>query len=1158
MPAAQYKKEKLQISGNVIVSLIFIFFLCILFFPFLKCFLMNREEHLDSKDVVFAFFSFFIIASTLTVAVWNMYTYQALYRNGRDEQLYSLAKQINKSFGKEAKVAIDQLKLASMEFRDSTAYDQFIFRRELMKNYKSDTVLKTDTVLKKNHINDKYLYKTVNYPFTRHIVWIDSSGNQKIRWTTFKYSPAKINVSERPYFKKALENDLWKDTAGNSFYLDAIKSWLSNEVLGVISMQSENRIISRRVNRNTANEIPGASDTALPVMIISGKFQSVFNPVLPDGFGFAIINQEGKALFHSNLESDLYENFFRENDNNILLNSALKTRIAEFYTSYYYGSKFRFFVTPVSEMPLYVVSFSELGRLGEDNTSLLSSLSVFIFIQALLIFLSAILIQAFRVRFSSSGIKTYNLTWLTFNPKNRAVYISHIWLYGLMVLIEIFLSKPLYFWNSSEHDDTLFFPGIVLTYSILSVAFSYYLIRVKSEQTNNGKPSLDKNTMGGVTGLYLFVLVLFLINLGNQNIFLLLNFVALQALALLLFRNIDWIINKGNFVISKLINKIHTFSNQSIYIAALLMFIFLNGVVATTKIYKQAYFQETGLYLKAEQLNLAKSFWNKNDTIILDNDSLVGRYYKNIIADSVVFLGKKDSFPEVKDSKNDIGSFYRRTRPAYKEYARSLGSYSAVKSDDNRYVWEVKNDSLILFAGTNSTISADIGINRLKVSTTLKPLVLPGLNYYPGLNMKERFSSFVIVFYSLILLLLLGLYLLIREFLKRAMFPLVAKDETTNYEILKDILECSTTRHLMIVGLPDSGKTEVVKKILQPPKEANIITNNRVSSFDMTDPEMFESSFKTLETDLPYTEEDKPGEPINYVLVRNFEYCFTKKDITEKKLDFLERLLRKKKWRLILFSTTQALPFIDEYFDIIKNAPDKETEESMLKTVNARIAAERWTNVMNNFPVFYYRWEEEQRAVPDKDINQFVKSETSNSDFMYSLRQSMKILYEKKSRKEPNPYKIEDEMEMNISQVAANYFDSVWMSLTKTERKVLYDFAKDQLINFRNIHDISILYQKGLLRVDEDEMKLMNRGFRNYILNRLDTDELIELQETEAENGTWHKMRNVLIVVIILVGIFLFITQQESLNSLVAYLTAFSGGIAALLNIVNRMPGGSK
>jgi len=109
-------------------------------------------------------------------------------------------------------------------------------------------------------------------------------------------------------------------------------------------------------------------------------------------------------------------------------------------------------------------------------------------------------------------------------------------------------------------------------------------------------------------------------------------------------------------------------------------------------------------------------------------------------------------------------------------------------------------------------------------------------------------------------------------------------------------------------------------------------------------------------------------------------------------------------------------------------------------------------------------------------------------------------------------------------------------------------------------HKNAFLIFKGLIIYAEyeDQLMLMSRSFRNYILTRLNKDEINKLQANEAEKGNWHKLRTILIVIILLVGIFLFTTQQEALNGLVAYLSAFSGGIFALLNIINKIPAGGK
>ena len=1162
-PSNQYVKEKMQLSGNVIASLIFLFFLCFLFFPFLKCFFMNREEHLNSRDVVFAFFSFYLIAATLITALWNLYTYQGLFRNGRDHQLKEMSGQISTSFSKEISIAIKQLKKADEHIKKDSGF------RELMA--KSLVQVKDE-----NSVPDilKNLDTVISYPFAENLVWINADGNQRFKWSKKDFISSNINVAQRNYFQKAINNDMWTDSSGNSFYLEAVKSWVEDSKLAVLSMLSDS------VN-NEKN--PGQSDnplSELKVIVLSGRFQSVFEPVLPNGFGFAVINNSGKVYFHSNTEYDLYEDFIKETGNPQMLTSALNSRMAEYFTTYYYGNNYRFYVKPVKDMPLFIVTFSDVSRLGANNTAMISGLSVFIFIQALLIFLTAILIQAYRAHYSRSGIKTYNLNWLTPKYEHDEAYKQHIWLYIFMALSLIFFSKPVSLWFTKNPNSTLFTPGIILTYSILAVLFSYFLIRVKTNKDEEGRKYTRWFPLSGAIVLYLFILSLFFINLSRQSISLAINFLLAQVVVLLLIYFIKSISQTGYRVVNLVFGIIQNFLNavfeknfsfskkkysyKNSYILALFLFVVLTSVIPASKMYRMGYTQETTLMLKSGQLNLANSFWQKNDTQKIDNDSLVGKYYKNIIADTVINSGKPiDTFNYPLAQSRGFGWLYRKMRPSYKDYARSLETFTSNQSNDSAFLWMQENDSLILLATNNKSAIINNNLNNLKISSTLIPLQMPGGNNFPGMKKSERFSSFAVLFYTIFILFLFGLYLLIREFLSRVLFPPIQESKTSQEETLEKMLLNVKHQHLMVVGLPDSGKSKAIQDILDKHQKKPKELKPEYKILEMTNPEELMSQIEKFKQSLPDQTKNENPKVKQFILVRNFEYCFHDKEITIKKLKAMEELLRKRHWSIILFSTTQMLPFIEEYFTIIKGGSAyDETAKA-----EATLAAERWMNVMNNFPIFYYRWQNPEKESDSEYSNSYIDSETKNSDFLYNLKPQVQYEYdldfeskfnidyleEDEKRKE-----METEMEMKISQIAAFYFDSVWMSLNLHERKVLYDFAKDGLVNQHNTHELSILYQKGLFTFENNELKLINRSLKHYILTRLDKDEIHKLQAEESEKGNWNKVRNVLVAIILLVGVFLFITQQDALNSLIGYLSAFTGGIFALLNIINKIPGGSK
>ena len=69
--------------------------------------------------------------------------------------------------------------------------------------------------------------------------------------------------------------------------------------------------------------------TSKPIMV-AGVIQplSLVDPVLPAGFDFAVVDNEGKVLFHSDLTRVLSEKFIVEADGDLELMSAVRGRIA--------------------------------------------------------------------------------------------------------------------------------------------------------------------------------------------------------------------------------------------------------------------------------------------------------------------------------------------------------------------------------------------------------------------------------------------------------------------------------------------------------------------------------------------------------------------------------------------------------------------------------------------------------------------------------------------------------------------------------------------------------------------------------------------------------------------------------------------------------------
>ena len=95
--------------------------------------------------------------------------------------------------------------------------------------------------------------------------------------------------------------------------------------------------------------------------------RSLIGPVLPPGFTFAVINQAGKVLFHSDRRRNGNEDFFVETDNNRRLRAQIAAHSAEPLNIRYWGAEYRAYLKPMALPDMYVVAMAQKERAWAIN-----------------------------------------------------------------------------------------------------------------------------------------------------------------------------------------------------------------------------------------------------------------------------------------------------------------------------------------------------------------------------------------------------------------------------------------------------------------------------------------------------------------------------------------------------------------------------------------------------------------------------------------------------------------------------------------------------------------------------------------------------------------------------------------------------------------------
>jgi hypothetical protein len=202
------------------------------------------------------------------------------------------------------------------------------------------------------------------YPFFDTVAFIDSAGKQQLKLVTATNASSLIDVGEREYFKTIARGGGWKangfcDTS--SCALESVWSMTTGEAQSVLSKKTD---LKMRVGRNDQN---------LTVAAISFPMRSLIGPVLPPGFAFAVIDDLGNVLFHSDRQRNGNEKFFVETDNNRRLRAQVAAHSADALTINYWGAQYRAYVKPMQLPGMYVVAMAQSERAWAINREWLVS-----------------------------------------------------------------------------------------------------------------------------------------------------------------------------------------------------------------------------------------------------------------------------------------------------------------------------------------------------------------------------------------------------------------------------------------------------------------------------------------------------------------------------------------------------------------------------------------------------------------------------------------------------------------------------------------------------------------------------------------------------------------------------------------------------------------
>ncbi|MEO5889764.1 MAG: cache domain-containing protein [Ferruginibacter sp.] len=743
-----YNEKLQQVPVAFIYPIVIALLLIIILLPIVKFYLIGKDEHVKYADFVMGLISFFAGTAMMTLIIIQVLLLWAADIRTK-KYLEEISAQIDYRFTAELAKAYKQLNILDTLIVNNPNQEpvQKMLRHE---NFNAFDLIT-------GYYKDCHQDTSCYYNFNR-VSWIDEDGDQHIKADIDTSGLVFTNVKERGYFKILQNNQAYAlpGIPGSRCVIEPVNSWTNGDFSLIIAMKSK---------------FGNGSIIAMSI-----QMPSVMRTILPPGFGFGIIDNDGKVMLHSDMSRNLQENLIAKTDPSRQIRETVKSRQESFFSSLnLYGKNNSVYVKPIATLPFHLATFYDTGYVVPVNMRIFTFSLLFCSISSAICIL--LWLGVFRRRSSHNALlydPMYYLKWVVPKERNIRFYILSIFFLIICLLFQLLMLLLAKSFDNSNY--TILMMVIVFPINIFSGLFiiNYRIKRnsyAGSIDTNKDQKKL--NPIKALSALFfqpVAILTTYFLSIsgeyGSQNTFLFFELVFFIFISLFLF------LRKGAF---KFLYR-NAVSYLSFYCWFSTILLICISVVPAALYTWYAHNQEITQSVKKEQLYLANAlqqravytfdFVKKRSALLPPGDYFERLQYKTgiyaVFGDSIEQDAVMDSATQQKESyekfyfavADEIGNNYYDPllMPALKNTATGNAWYWTPLKDSLSFWY-----SVYLNPKTDTTSQVNPG-KALKITSA-----------YP-----ERYEFVAASFRGISLLLVVagfvyGLYLLLR-FMSAQMF----------------------------------------------------------------------------------------------------------------------------------------------------------------------------------------------------------------------------------------------------------------------------------------------------------------------------------------------------------------------------------------------------
>lgn len=438
-----FRQKTRNINTQLIIYIASLLLLVIIGMPVLKIIFIDPRERLKAFDATASGISFMAGLGLITIITISLLKTQVADPFVNLNRIDSVSTVLLKN----VKTDIDSIKkLGYLIGKESRIHDSA--RHNKTKNI--DTTILSNRVI--IHFFDTIKFKKVDHdiiklPFQlNEIILIDPSGIVQKAYSRTPFSElVEFNLSDREYFKNAVNiNNTWPDSNLN-FYIQSIKSYNTGYFETAISFHTD------------------LFDT-LPVLAITSKIPSLYNQVLPMDMDFLIINNKGNVLYHSKTDKNLHENFIQECDSDPELLHAIDVKAKKNITVNYDEKQWLARIQPVDDTPLFHVTLLDLSQGRNINASIFLFTFFFSLVSFIFLSIAFLVLSIFTLSKDNADKHVWILQWIVLKPNKYNTYIT------LIVILTIFAIMQIFGYWITDSPEQNFIYQLILSFSVILIS----------------------------------------------------------------------------------------------------------------------------------------------------------------------------------------------------------------------------------------------------------------------------------------------------------------------------------------------------------------------------------------------------------------------------------------------------------------------------------------------------------------------------------------------------------------------------------------------------------------------------------------------------------------------------------------------------------------